>query len=210
MRASSIKLWVGCAAAVASLVLGAAGSATAQGTAGGAGGSATAGGQVNFQRTPQLTPQEQSSKAVEILAKMDQASASVQRLLEHARAVRDVVKTLGLSDKLSQINVAVRSARDRQAALQAALSRNDTELANHEFTLLTVLLGRVEQLVAEANEVLGEEMAFVGNTQVTSQAPDDLPAPEDTNGFPGGPVPPVNPVTVPGFIPPPPGQSPFK
>jgi len=208
MRASAIKLSVGWGAAVASLVLGATGSATAQGTAGG-----TAGGQVNFQHTPQLSAQEQTAKAAEILVKMDQASASVQRLLEHARAVRDVVKTLGLSDKLSQINVAVRSARDRQAALQAALSRGDTELANLEFTLLTVLLGRVEQLVAEANEVLGEEMAFVGNTSVTSQAPDDLPAPEDTNGFPGGPVPPT-PGELPGgmtmMILPPPGQSPFK
>ena len=136
-------------------------------------------------------------------------------LLEHARAVRDVVKTLGLSDKLSQINVATRSARDRRAALQAAISRSDTELANHEFTMMTILLGRVEQLVAEANEVLGSEMAFVGNTQVSSQAPDDLPAPEDTNGYPGGVTPPVNGSSPGGnpimmVIPPPPSTSPFK
>jgi hypothetical protein len=39
-----------------------------------------------------------------------------------------VVKSLCLSDKLSQIDVATRSARDRQTALQAAAQRNDAEL----------------------------------------------------------------------------------
>ena len=91
---------------------------------------------------------------------MSQAAATVRRQLDTARQARDVVKSLCLSDKLSQIDVAARSARDRQAALQASAQRNDLELSNHEFTMLTVLRQRSEQLTAEANQCLGEDLSF--------------------------------------------------
>jgi hypothetical protein len=98
-----------------------------------------------------------------------------------------VVKSLCLSDKLSQIDVAARSARDRQAALQAAAQRNDLELSNHEFTMLTVLRQRAEQLTAEANQCLGEDLSFVGQTQVSTQYPD---LPQDDGPGPVGELPP--------------------
>ena len=88
---------------------------------------------------------------------MEQASGNVRRQLEAARAARDVVKTLCLNDKLSQIDVATRSAKDRRQSLQLAIGRNDSELGNHEFTILTVLRQRTEQLTAEANQCIGEE-----------------------------------------------------
>lgn len=160
--------------------MGAAGSATAQ-PAGGATGATDP--QVGFERRPQLSPQDELAQAETSISRMDQAAGTVRRQLEQARQARDVVKTLCLNDKLSQIDVAGRSARDRQAALQSAVQRNDVELANHEFTILTVLKQRVEQLTAEANQCIGEEIAFVGQTQVTTQIDPNLP-PEDTTDFP--------------------------
>jgi hypothetical protein len=76
--------------------------------------------------------------------------------------------------------VATRSARDRQSSLQAAVQRGDVELANHEFTVLTVLRQRAEQLNAEANQCIGEEVAFVGQTQVTTTVDPNLPAVDNT------------------------------
>jgi hypothetical protein len=167
--------------AIAALVLGASGSATAQQAAGGGGGSA----QVGFERRPQLSPQEELAQSDAILARIDTAAGTVRRQLEGARAARDVVKSLCLNDKLSQIDVANRSARDRQSALQAAVQRSDAELANHEFTILTVLRQRVEQLTAEANQCIGEEMAFLGQTEVTSSFNPNLPG--DTTSYPPPP-----------------------
>src|SRR5688572_8378017 len=115
--------------------------------------------QVGFERKTQLTPQEQLAEANKHQSRMDGAAAGVRKMLEEARRQRDVVKTLCLNDKLSQIDVANRSARDRRQQLQAAVNRNDAELANHEFTILTVVRQRVEQLVAEANQCIGEESA---------------------------------------------------
>ena len=167
---------------VGSILVLAAGSATAQPTAPGA---PTPAGQVPFEQHPSLTPQEEADQADAILARMDQASQVVRRQLEQAREQRDVVKTLCLNDKLSQIDVAIRSSRDRQAGLRGAVTRNppDPEFANHEFTILTVLKQRVDQLVAEANQCLGEELAFVGATQVVTQVDNNIPG-EDTTQYP--------------------------
>jgi hypothetical protein len=146
---------------------------------------------VGFQRKQQLSPQDELAQADSILTRMDQASGTVRRQLERARTARDVVKSLCLNDKLSQIDVAARSAKDRQSALQAAVQRNDAELSNHEFTIMTVLKQRAEQLAAEANQCLGEEVAFVGQTQVNTEINPNLPDTE-TTGYPGGDTPPVN------------------
>jgi hypothetical protein len=139
MRIHATLRWT----AVTAFVLAAAGPATAQSAGGTATGAADA--QVGFQRTQKLAPADELAQADAIIAHMDQSSNTVRRQLESARAARDVVKTLCLNDKLSQIDVATRSARDRQAALQAAVQRNDAELADHQFTVLTEHRRRAEQ-----------------------------------------------------------------
>jgi hypothetical protein len=172
MRAAASVRWV----AVTALVLGVTGSATAQ--SGNA--SATGDAQVGFDRRVQLSTKDELVQADTILTRLDQASGAVRRQLERARTARDVVKSLCLNDKLSQIDVAGRTAKDRQGALQAAVQRGDAELANHEFTIMTVLRQRSEQLVSEANQCLGEEVAFVGQTQVTAEINPNLPAEDNT------------------------------
>src|SRR5215472_3899071 len=189
MRLRSSLKWI----ASAALVMGVAGSATAQApppaappAGGGAGGATDA--RVCFQRQQALTPQEELTQSDAMIARMEQSAGVVRRQLEQARAQRNVVKTLCLNDKLSQIDVAVRSARDRKTALQAAVTRNDTELSNHEFTIMTVLRQRAEQLTAEANQCIGEEVAFVGQTQVITQVDPTLPGEDDTQYPPTDPT----------------------
>lgn len=140
--------------------------------------------QVGFQRPAQLTPQQELSAGDASIARMEQASTTVSKMLEQARSARDIVKTLCLNDKLSQIDVAIRSAKDRRVALQAAAARSDQELSNHEFTILTVLRQRGEQLTAEANQCIGEEAAFIGATNVSTTIDNTLPPTDDTQYSP--------------------------
>ncbi|HVJ90134.1 MAG TPA: hypothetical protein VM580_10050 [Labilithrix sp.] len=146
-------------------------------------------GQVGFQRKTSLTPDEQVLESQRHLARMEGAAGGVRKMLEEARRQRDVVKSLCLNDKLSQLDVAVRSARERRNQLQSAAKRRDVELANHEFTILTVLRQRSEQLVAEANQCIGQEAAFVGDTQTTVQIDPRIPVDET-------PYPPTDPTLV--------------
>ena len=188
MRLRSNLKWV----LVAALLAYAASPAGAQPAPAGAGAGASASGstdaQVGFQRKTQLSPQEQLAESDRMLVRMEQAAAGVRKMLQQARESKDVVKTLCLNDKLSQIDVAIRSARDRKTSLQAAATRNDQELTNHEFTILTVLRQRAEQLTAEANQCIGEEAAFIGDTHVVTTVDPTLPNSDDTQYPPTDPT----------------------
>ncbi len=182
MRVGSFR-WVLPVAVLAYLVSAEAG-AGAQTAPAAAAPAGDATGQVGFQRKTSLTPDEQLAESAKHLGRMEQAAAGVRKMLEEARKQRDVVKTLCLNDKLSQVDVAIRSGRDRRTQLTAAVGRKDAELANHEFTILTVLRQRSEQLVAEANQCIGEEAAFVGDTRTKvtidpSIPPDETPYPSN-------------------------------
>ncbi|MFO0762300.1 MAG: hypothetical protein U0359_38025 [Byssovorax sp.] len=140
-----------------------------------------AGGQQS--RQVSLSPKEEAEQASAFIGRMEGARTVVQRQLETARAQRDVVKTLCLNDKLNQIDVAIRSARERKQGLDAAVTRNDSDLASHEFTILSVLRQRTDQLTAEANQCIGQEAGFIGEAAVTSTIDPNLPK-EDPSEYP--------------------------
>lgn len=130
-----------------------------------------------------LSPAEQLAQADGFLARMDNARMVVRRQLETARAQRDVVKTLCLNDKLNQLDVAIRSARERRQSLEAAANRKDVDLSNHEYTILTVLRQRSDQLTAEAQQCIGQEAGFLEDSKVTSSIDPNLPR-EDPSEYP--------------------------
>jgi len=138
---------------------------------------------VGVSRQVTLTPAEELAQADGFLSRMDGARTTVRRQLETARAQRDVVKTLCLNDKLNQIDVAIRSARERRQSLEAAANRKDADLSNHEFTILSVLKQRGDQLTAEANQCIGQEAGFIGESAVTSSIDPNLPK-DDPSEYP--------------------------
>ncbi len=142
-------------------------------------------GDVNagLQTQVSLTPQQQLTQADGDMAKMEQARSNVRRQLMEAREQRDVVKTLCLNDKLTQLNVAIASAQERRDALAAAVKRGDKDLSTHEFTILSVLRQRSDQLATEANQCVGEEVGVVGQSSVTTTIDKNLPE-EDPSEYP--------------------------
>jgi hypothetical protein len=135
-----------------------------------------------------LSPAEELTQAEAFLIRMDASRNGVRRQLETARAQRDVVKTLCLNDKLNQLDVAIRSARERRQSLDAAAHRSDGDLANHEFTILRVLRERSDQLTAEANQCIGQEAGFVGESAVTWTIDPGIPSDEQWVGPPAAVV----------------------
>jgi hypothetical protein len=145
--------------------------------------------QVGFHARVVLTPEQQVAEAENVVAFAANASQTVARRLQSARMQHDVVKVLCLNDKLSQVDVAGKSAQERRTAHAAAVGRHDAELATHEFTILTVLRQRVEQLMTEANQCIGEEAAYTGATTTFTTVDPNLP-PEEPPTF--NPIEPVN------------------
>ena len=107
-------------------------------------------------------------------------------MLEQARAQRDVVKVLCLNDKLNQIDVAVRSAADHVSSLELAAGRKDLDRSRPRLRLVQVLRDRVKGLVIEANQCIGEETGFVGESTVKVEI--DPTIPEDPSQYPDVPI----------------------
>jgi hypothetical protein len=110
---------------------------------------AIAQGQIN------LSPAEQLAQADAFIGRMVLTGAAVRRHLQDARAQHDRVKTICLSDKLNQVDVAIRSARDHRKAIEQAMTHRDIDDANLAFSMLLLLRQRVEQLGVEANQCVG-------------------------------------------------------
>lgn len=130
-----------------------------------------------------LSPAQMRAAANQYLPTMEQSAQTIRRQLEQARESRDVVKVLCLNDKLNQVDVALRSTKDRISALGSAADRNDTERSRHEFTVVQVLRDRVRALSQEASQCIGEETGFIDDPKVTVNIDPTIPK-EDPTAFP--------------------------
>ena len=97
------------------------------------------------------------------------------------------MKSLCLNDKLNQIDLATRTATDRVSGLEAGVAANDAERVKHQYTVILVLRDRVTTLVSEANQCIGEDVGFVGESNVTMEIDSDIPEVDPTS-FPNDPV----------------------
>lgn len=169
----------------AGAVLGCFGVAMAQEAAGRA--PATAVG-VESQQDVNLSPTQMLERAHAFKPMMDNDAAAVQRQASDAKQKHDVVKSLCLSDKLSQIHVAVTTAAGRIETLETAVGKNDSDRAKHEFTIVQVLKDRSAALVSEANQCIGEETGFIGESTVTVTIDPNIPGNDDSSALPTDPL----------------------
>jgi len=142
---------------------------------------------VDSQQDVNLTPAQMLQRARAYKPMMDSDAAAVQRQASDAKAKHDVVKTLCLGDKLSQIHVAVTTAGGRIETLEAAVNHNEPDRAKHEFTIVQVLKDRSSALVSEANQCIGEETGFIGEATGTGTIDPNIPD-TDTTSFPPDPL----------------------
>jgi hypothetical protein len=143
--------------------------------------------EVNSQLDANLSMPQMLQRAREYKPMMDNDASAVQRQASEAKQQHDVVKSLCLSDKLSQIHVAVSTASGRIDTLSSAVSHNDGDRAKHEFTIIQVLKDRSSALVAEANQCIGEETGFIGESTVTVTIDPAIPD-TDPSDFPNDPI----------------------
>lgn len=127
-----------------------------------------------------LSPAQMRAAANQYLPTMEQSAQTIRRQLEQARESRDVVKVLCLNDKLNQVDVALRSTKDRIQALDGAAERNDSERSRHEFTVIQVLRDRVRALSQEASQCIGEETGFIDDPKVRVDIDPTIPKQDPT------------------------------
>ena len=127
-----------------------------------------AGTEVRAQRVNQLTGPDQLREAGHVIENVTTTRRQVSDLLDRARQERDIIKVNCLNDKLTQIDVTLRSAREHQDLLQTAVTINNDGQRNHEFQLMTIFRSRAQVLEGEARACIGEDTGtFDRDTRLT-------------------------------------------
>lgn len=134
-----------------------------------------------------LTPPQMLARVRTMVPQMDLQRGIVVGQLAEAKKKKDVVKSLCLDDKIKQMKLATDTAKDRVLDLTASVTQNDADRSKHEFTVIQVLHERVQTLVAEAQQCIGEETGFVGNSDVIVDIDSAIPD-ADPSGFPDDPL----------------------
>lgn len=117
----------------------------------------------------------------------------VSKMLDGARRDKDVMRADALNRKLTEINAIIRNLESRIRALQGAHAGNDQDQARHEFTVITVLGQKLNQIDQELSQLLTQDKYEPGASQVvTTLEPDHqvtvapLPPPPGGGGGGGG------------------------
>jgi hypothetical protein len=110
---------------------------------------------------------EQESFADEALGRMQKHATDLRASLAMARRQRDVVQTTCVNAKLTALEVALRQARDERGTLRRASLREDQDAIAASSAAIARLDRRARELRDEANQCVGHEEAFVGQSEVS-------------------------------------------
>jgi hypothetical protein len=154
--------------------------------------------ELRFRQRAQLSAEQQLAEAERIVAQGRSAQRVVMRLLDDARRERDVIKITCLNDKLTQLNVNLRTAEDRQDALRQAAQSGDTEARNHQFTILDVLKEKMDTLLLEARQCTGAELDVFTAGELKVDVDPEIPE-EDPSQFQDTPFLTDRPVNASGY-----------
>jgi hypothetical protein len=130
-----------------------------------------------------LSPKQMLERVHAVIPEMEKTRGVVAGQLADAKKKKDVVKALCLDDKVKQMKLATDTAKDRVVDLTSSVSQSDPDRSRHEFTVIQVLRERVQTLLAEAQQCIGEETGFIGNTDVVVDVDPALPD-ADPSDFP--------------------------
>lgn len=98
----------------------------------------------------------------------------VQNMLDRARKEKETLKITCLDDKLTQIHVNLQGIEERQSALEVAVKGGDTSTANQQFTILKIYVSRIQGLMAEAENCIGDSDVVIGETETIVEVDDDI------------------------------------
>lgn len=148
--------------------------------------------------TANISPNDMVEQASDHVRKMHEVLKRVVQLQDVARRQKDVIKLNCVNDKILQVKQLLNIAEGASTNMQEAMARKDDEGRYHEFGRITIATQQVTVLGTEAETCIGEDLSFLGPTEVTVEQPEE--AQENPTDTPEPVIPVVDP---------PPPASPF-
>lgn len=123
-------------------------------------------GEIGVQSRAAVTPEEQLRAANDIARRANQLAERLSKMLDEARREKDIMRANCVNRKLTEVNANTRNVEQRMRALRDAAAAGDDARRGHEFTVLTVLNQKLDQLDQEAAQCLGQSVYEPGASQV--------------------------------------------
>jgi hypothetical protein len=89
-------------------------------------------------------------------------------MLDESRREKDIMRANCVNRKLTEVNANTRNIDQRMRSLRDAAAAGDEARRGHEFTVLTVLSQKLEQLDQEATQCIGQSVYEPGASQIVT------------------------------------------
>ena len=131
-----------------------------------------------------LTPAARQDRARTALEKLRGLVGQVGKLVQQAKAEKDLVKLNCAGEKLSQVQGLLHVAEQAETELRASVSRKEVDAQDHALARVSIAGRKVAQLAQDAQQCIGQ-LAFYTDekTIVEVDEPTDLPR-DPTNPAP--------------------------
>lgn len=136
------------------------------------------------QKGADLSPAEMNTESQKHLEKMQEVLVRIVELQQLARKQKDVIKLNCVNDKLLQVKQLLNIAEAGRTELIESIAQQDTDGTAHQFSQISIAKEKTDGLHGEAEGCIGEELIFLGPTEVEVDdpgLPDDPTAPDDFN-----------------------------
>jgi hypothetical protein len=140
--------------------------------------------EVKFRKGSILSFADQVKQSDVYLARMKKIQARMDSLSKEAKTDKDIIKLQCLSDKKRRTVGVIVTANQFRKALAQPQIRGDAGARNHEFSKLTISYQKVVVLGQEAEGCIGEDIAYVGKTQVELAIADSITTEDPTVELP--------------------------
>tara|TARA_R110002096_G_scaffold16898_2_gene57699 strand:+ start:30404 stop:30973 length:570 start_codon:yes stop_codon:yes gene_type:complete len=131
------------------------------------------------QKQANLTSAEMQATSEKYLKEMQDILVRVVELQNLARKQKDVIKLNCVNDKLLQVKQLLNIAEAGRTDLIEAIALQDGDSSAHQFSQISIAKEKTDGLHGEAEGCIGEELVFLGPTEVTV---DDPGLPDDPTG----------------------------
>jgi hypothetical protein len=136
---------------------------------------------VTGDKEAKLSPREMTVMTEQVITEMKEMLRRVIKLQQAARKQKDVIKLNCVNDKLLQVKQLLNIAESASNDLVEAVAAENEGARYHQYSQITISHEKVTVLRDEAEACIGEELIFLGPTEVEVDAPPivDDPTAED-------------------------------
>jgi hypothetical protein len=127
-----------------------------------------------------LTPSETLAQSKDFINKMQDTVRRIVQLQELAKKQKDIIKLNCTNDKLLQVKGHLAVGDQAMSSLNEAMAKSDDDARQHEYTRVTILYQKVLVLATEAENCIGEDLSYVGSTNVTVDIDPAIPVADVT------------------------------